>query len=79
MFEWDSVKADANYRKHGVGFVAATQVFEDPLAIEDLDVSADYGEERFLILGRAGDRLLTVVYTERPDRIRIISAREATI
>jgi uncharacterized DUF497 family protein len=49
------------------------------IEVEDLDVSADYGEDRFLILGRAGDRLLMVVYTERQDRIRIISAREATI
>jgi uncharacterized DUF497 family protein len=38
----------------------------------------DYGEQRFQIIGRAGGKLVTVVYTERGERIRIISARQAT-
>jgi uncharacterized DUF497 family protein len=48
-------------------------------AIERLDDREDYGEERFIIIGMdAGETLLCVAYTEREDRIRIISARRAT-
>jgi uncharacterized DUF497 family protein len=78
-FEWDAVKADANLRAHGVSFELARTVFTDPFAIELLDDRKDYGEERFVIIGMAQGRvLLFVAYTEREDRIRIISARRAT-
>jgi uncharacterized DUF497 family protein len=57
----------------------AKTVFKDPFAIEFLDDREDYGEERFVIIGMAeGQVLLFVVYTERVERIRIISARRAT-
>jgi len=42
------------------------------------DEAAAYGEERFIILGRVGIQILSVVYTERGERLRIISARRAT-
>ena len=78
-FEWDDAKAESNYRKHGVDFETATEAFGDPFAIERADLShAGNGEERFLITGMAASRLLTVVYTARPERIRLISARRAT-
>ena len=37
-----------------------------------------YGEERIILLGVTGNQVLNVVYTERAERIRIISARRAT-
>jgi hypothetical protein len=78
-FEWDGAKARSNYRKHGVDFETATEAFADPFAIERADLSdGDNGEERFLITGMAVTRLLTVVYTSRGERIRLISARRAT-
>jgi uncharacterized protein len=78
-FEWDDTKAEINYRKHGVDFETATETFADPFALERADLShARNGEERFLITGMASARLLTVVYTNRRDRIRLISARRAT-
>lgn len=78
-FEWDDEKAEANYRKHGVAFETATEVFADAFAIEDRDPeSDDYGEERFRVTGMGGGALLVVVYAEREERIRIISARRAT-
>jgi uncharacterized DUF497 family protein len=77
-FEWDDAKAAANFRKHGVDFETATDVFRDPFAVDVVDASMDYGEPRFRIIGRAGGKLVTVVFTERGDRIRIISARQAT-
>jgi uncharacterized DUF497 family protein len=76
-FEWDNRKAAENYAKHGVSFALAREVFRDPFAVEFLDDRADYGEERFNILGMVDNRLLFVTYTMRNDRIRIISARGA--
>jgi uncharacterized protein len=79
VFEWDAAKAEANYLKHGVDFPTATEVFGDPFGIEEADPrSAEYGEDRFLITGTGGGSLLTVVYTERGESLRIISARRAT-
>ena len=78
-FEWDKTKARANFRRHGVSFDLAKTVFEDPFAVELLDDREDHGEERFVIIGMAeGKVLLFVAYTEREERIRIISARRAT-
>src|SRR5215470_6311726 len=73
-FEWHEEKAEANLRDHGVSFELAKTVFKDPFAIERLDDREDYGEERFILIGMAeGEALLLVVYTERADRIRLIS------
>jgi uncharacterized DUF497 family protein len=77
-FEWDEAKAAENYAKHGVSFETAIKVFRDPFAIERLDDRDDYGEERFILIGTAEEGVVTVVYTERNGRFRIISARRAT-
>jgi uncharacterized DUF497 family protein len=61
-----------------VSFETAIEVFRDPLGIERLDDRQDYGEERFILIGTAEEAVITVVYTERNGRFRIISARRAT-
>jgi uncharacterized DUF497 family protein len=79
IFEWDSAKADANFAKHGVTFAEATTVFGDPLSITIRDPDHSWAEQRFVDIGLSHpDRLLVVAYTERGNRIRIISARRAT-
>jgi uncharacterized protein len=78
-FEWDENKAAGNLRKHGVAFETAKEVFDDPLSTETIDpMSGEFGEDRFKIVGFGGSRLLTVIYTQRDDRVRLISARRAT-
>jgi uncharacterized DUF497 family protein len=77
-FEWDGVKARGNLAKHGVSFEAALLVFDDLFAIERIDSVGEPVEIRYVITAMAKGVLLTVVYTERGDRIRIISARKAT-
>lgn len=79
-FEWDSVKAAANFRKHGVSFDEARTVFEDDeaLVMADPDHSAD--EDRWVFLGMSGAaRVLVVVHCERAAGtvMRLISARKA--
>jgi len=77
-FEWDDAKAISNLAKHKISFEIARLVFDDSFAIVELDTSIDYGEERFIITGIIQGRLLSVVYTERLGRIRLISARKST-
>lgn len=78
-FEWHDAKAEANLQAHGVSFDLAKTAFKDPFAVERLDDREDYGEERFVLIGRAeGNVVLFVAYTEREGRMRIISARRAT-
>ena len=76
-FEWDEEKAADNYAKHKVTFATARLAFADLFAVEWFDDRFDYGEERFNMLGMAEGRLLSVAYTVRERRIRIISARRA--
>ena len=76
-FEWDHTKAASNLRDHGVSFAQATGAFRDPFAVERIDDRCDYGEERVILLRMKDGAVLTVVYTERGARVRIISARRA--
>lgn len=76
-FEWDDRKAASNWRDHGVTFDQGAKAYLDPFGIELLDDREAYGEERFNVLGMADGVILHVTYTERGDRIRIISARRA--
>ena len=77
-FEWDAAKSEANLAKHGVTFEAGRRVFGDVFACERCDLDSSHGETRYVITGMVNGVILTVVYTERRDRIRIISARKAT-
>ncbi|MCJ2872821.1 BrnT family toxin [Rhizobium pusense] len=77
-FEWNDRKALTNLAKHGVSFETARKVFEDPFAVDIEDRSANCGEVRRRIVGLGNGLVLTVIYTERSEVIRIISARKAT-
>jgi uncharacterized DUF497 family protein len=75
--EWDSAKADANSKKHGVDFAEAVIALTDEGALTIAEEVR--GEERFVTLGLdTSGRLLVVVYTMRSDIVRLISARRAT-
>jgi uncharacterized DUF497 family protein len=76
-FEWDSEKADLNFRKHKVSFDEAKTVFDDPLFVIFADPDHSIAEKRFIIMGESVEkRLLVVSYTERRST-RLISARKA--
>jgi uncharacterized DUF497 family protein len=77
-FEWDSIKAAKNFRKHGVTFEEASAVFDDPNFIMVVDDEHSIDEERFITIGLSNKtRLLMVAHTDNADLIRIISARKA--
>jgi uncharacterized DUF497 family protein len=79
QFTWDPGKAAANLSKHGVSFEDASSVFRNPLAKVLPDPTHSEQEQRSLVIGHsAAGRLLLVVFTEADNRIRIISARDAS-
>lgn len=77
--EWDESKNVLNQKTHRVSFEEAATVFADPLEIMIHDPDHSSAEHRFISIGESfNGRLLVVSYTERDDRIRIISARPPT-
>ena len=78
QFEWDEEKEKSNIEKHGIDFETASHVFLDPNRMEYYDKAhSTLEEDRYITIGLVGD-VLTVVYTERVEALRIISARVAT-
>lgn len=75
-FEWDAAKSRRNAQDRGFGFDAAALIFEGPV-IEWCDVRDTWGEPRVVAVGSVGGVVLAVVYTNRGDARRIISARRA--
>ncbi len=76
-FEWDEAKRLANLGKHGIDFTDVIAMFDgDTITVKDDRYS--YREQRFVSFGLLQGRVVAVVYTERDDRVRIISARKAT-
>lgn len=78
-FEWNSKKAEANRKKHGVSFEEGVTAFGDPLSMNMPDPDHSESEQRFTVIGLSDRyRLLVVCYTEIEDNTRIVSARQAT-
>lgn len=77
LFEWDDEKAALNWRKHRVDFNDAAKVFNDPYRIEEFDEEHSDYEDRWQVIGMVDD-ILFVIYTERGEYTRLISARKAT-
>lgn len=75
-FEWDDAKAESNLAKHGVAFEEAVLAMKDPLSL-DFDDLVEPGNLVTLAASPSG-RILYIASTVRDDRIRIISARDAT-
>ena len=77
IFEWDDEKAEINKNKHRVMFSVAAKVFLDENRIEYYDDFNSNDEDRYKVIGKV-ENILVVIYTERNEKIRIISARLAT-
>ena len=76
IVEWDDNKAEINRKKHGVSFEKAAEIFLDEFLIDDYDEAHSDEEERIKIIGMV-DKVLVVIYTERGENYRLISARLA--
>lgn len=76
-FTWDERKRRTNLNDHGFDFRDAPRVFEGPTFTFE-DDRFDYGEQRFVSLGFLGGVAVSIVHTETPERIHVISFRRAT-
>lgn len=74
-FEFDEAKSQANLDKHGIDFVAAQGPWKDPYLLEIRAKSED--EQRFLLIGKIGEKYWSAVVTYRDARIRLISVRRS--
>jgi uncharacterized protein len=74
-FEYDDDKSQANLEKHGIDFLAAQGLWQDPDLLEIQTRSED--EPRFLVIGLIGLKHWSAVVTYRSGRIRLISVRRA--
>ena len=78
-FEWDSLKAGRNLKKHGVSFHEAATVFGDDLSITYYDPDHSAAEQRFITVGASRfGHIVMVAHTDRGEKVRIISARKTT-
>lgn len=76
VFTWDDKKRKLNLAKHGIDLADAPAIFDGPLVTVE-DTRERYGEPRYVALGILGDVVVSMVYSERNEQIRIISIRKA--
>ena len=77
LFEWDDAKSNRNLRDQQLDFASAALIFDGPVQTA-IDDRRDYGEERIIAIGEVDGVVLVVVYTDRGEVRRIISARHAS-
>ncbi len=73
-FEWDEDKNKKNQEKHNLSFEAAQYAFADPDRVIARDLEHSEYEERFYCFGKAGEEIITVRFTYRNEKIRIVGA-----
>ena len=74
-FEFDKQKSRINKKKHGIDFIEAQALWNDPDRIEIPAKTID--EKRFLIIGKISDKYWSTIITYRNEKIRIISVRRS--
>ena len=76
-FEFDNRKSQTNKKKHGIDFIEAQALWNDPDRIEIPAKTVD--EERFLMIGKISDKCWSAIITYRIEKVRIISVRRSRI
>jgi uncharacterized DUF497 family protein len=75
VLEYDEAKSQSNKAKHGISFVEAQALWDDPDLLEIPAKTVD--EPRYLVIGQIGGKHWSAVVTYRGSNIRIISVRRA--
>ncbi len=76
-FEFDAAKSESNLAKHGIDFLNAQFLWNDPMLLEIAAKTED--EPQFVVIGLIGEKYWTAVITYRGDNIRLISVRRARV
>ena len=77
IYDWDEAKRRSNIDKHGIDFFELRAAFFDPDGCYYRDQRRDHGEIRYVLLARWNDKIVHIVFTDRGEYRRIISARQA--
>jgi uncharacterized protein len=73
-FEWDDHKDELNRKKHGVSFYEAQRAFLDLKRVIAEDLDHSHNEKRYFCFGKVEQGIMTVRFTYRSNKIRIIDA-----
>ena len=73
-FEWDETKNKSNAKKHGIDFYEAQKAFLDPKRVIAEDLEHSHSEKRYFCFGKVGQAIISVRFTYRVNKIRIIGA-----
>ena len=76
LFEYDSSKSLSNEKKHGIQFETAKKVWDDRNALVAKSKNI-IDEDRWIIVGKINDKIWSIIFMIRRNKIRIISARRA--
>jgi len=74
-FEYDGAKSQRNKEKHGIDFVEAQLLWDDPDRMEIPARAED--ESRFVVIGKMGEKHWSAIVTYREKKVRIISVRRS--
>ncbi|MBM4338184.1 MAG: BrnT family toxin [Deltaproteobacteria bacterium] len=74
-FEYDEFKSKRNKEKHGIDFVEAQLLWDDPDRMEIPAKAED--ESRFVVIGKMGEKHWSAIVTYREKKVRIISVRRS--
>jgi uncharacterized DUF497 family protein len=74
-FEFDEQKSKRNKEKHGIDFVEAQRIWEDPEVV--MIPAKIISESRYLLIGKSDNRIWSAIFTLRNQKIRIISVRRS--
>ena len=74
-FEFDAAKSESNRTKHGIDFVVAQGLWNDPMLLEIPAKTDD--EPRFLVVGQMSGKHWSAVVTYRDEHVRLISVRRS--
>ena len=74
-FEFDETKSQANLLKHGISFVDAQDLWNDPSLLEIPAKTED--ESLYLMIGLINEKYWSAVITYRGTVIRLISVRRS--
>jgi uncharacterized DUF497 family protein len=76
-FEWDLAKERANLAKHGYTFSEAIEALQDPQGVRLVDQKHSAKEKRYFWVGKVSSgKILTVWFTRRKNKVRIIGCAE---
>jgi hypothetical protein len=75
IFEYDPAKSVANLKKHGIDFLNAQALWNDPEAVEVEAISEN--ESRFIVVGIIDNKHWSAVVTYRNEVVRLISVRRS--